>query len=99
MLKILFQKIKPATTVKATALQQIQNIATNKINLIKANNEATDEEQNIAIAQVEKELIKAKQQIASAVTNADVAYLLHDEKTKFVKSNLLLTERRLLENN
>lgn len=75
-------KIKPATTVKATALQQIQNIATNKINLIKANNEATDEEQNIAIAQVEKELIKAKQQIASAVTNADVAYLLHDEKNE-----------------
>ncbi|MBG1170272.1 LPXTG-anchored repetitive surface protein SasC [Staphylococcus aureus] len=78
----IISKIKPATTVKATALQQIRNIATNKINLIKANNEATDEEQNIAIAQVEKELIKAKQQIASAVTNADVAYLLHDEKNE-----------------
>lgn len=78
----IISKIKPATTVKATALQQIQNIATNKINLIKANNEATDEEQNIAIAQVEKELIRAKQQIASAVTNADVAYLLHDEKNE-----------------
>ncbi|WP_256026125.1 LPXTG-anchored aggregation protein SasC [Staphylococcus aureus] len=78
----IISKIKPATTVKATALQQIQNIAINKINLIKANNEATDEEQNIAIAQVEKELIKAKQQIASAVTNADVAYLLHDEKNE-----------------
>ncbi|HIB3135052.1 TPA: LPXTG-anchored aggregation protein SasC [Staphylococcus aureus] len=78
----IISKIKPATTVKATALQQIQNIATNKINLIKANNEATDEEQNIAIAQVEKELIKAKQQIANAVTNADVAYLLHDEKNE-----------------
>ncbi|MBN5798416.1 LPXTG-anchored repetitive surface protein SasC [Staphylococcus aureus] len=78
----IISKIKPATTVKATALQQIQNIATNKINLIKANNEATDEEQNIAITQVEKELIKAKQQIASAVTNADVAYLLHDEKNE-----------------
>lgn len=78
----IISKIKPATTVKATALQQIQNIVTNKINLIKANNEATDEEQNIAIAQVEKELIKAKQQIASAVTNADVAYLLHDEKNE-----------------
>ncbi|HBI8786697.1 TPA: LPXTG-anchored repetitive surface protein SasC [Staphylococcus aureus] len=78
----IISKIKPATTVKATALQQIQNIATNKINLIKANNEATDEEQNVAIAQVEKELIKAKQQIASAVTNADVAYLLHDEKNE-----------------
>lgn len=78
----IISKIKPATTVKATALQQIQNIATNKINLIKANNEATDEEQNIAIAQVEKELIKAKQQIASSVTNADVAYLLHDEKNE-----------------
>lgn len=78
----IISKIKPATTVKATALQQIQNIATNKINLIKANNEATDEEQNIAIAQVEKELIKAKQQIASAVTNADVVYLLHDEKNE-----------------
>ncbi|MBU7276963.1 LPXTG-anchored repetitive surface protein SasC [Staphylococcus aureus] len=78
----IISKIKPVTTVKATALQQIQNIATNKINLIKANNEATDEEQNIAIAQVEKELIKAKQQIASAVTNADVAYLLHDEKNE-----------------
>ncbi|HHA5895843.1 TPA: LPXTG-anchored aggregation protein SasC [Staphylococcus aureus] len=78
----IISKIKPATTVKATALQQIQNIATNKINLIKANNEATDEEQNIAIAQVEKELIKSKQQIASAVTNADVAYLLHDEKNE-----------------
>ncbi|HGO2801855.1 TPA: LPXTG-anchored aggregation protein SasC [Staphylococcus aureus] len=78
----IISKIKPATTVKATALQQIQNIATNKINLIKANNEATDGEQNIAIAQVEKELIKAKQQIASAVTNADVAYLLHDEKNE-----------------
>ncbi|MGN7547728.1 UNVERIFIED_CONTAM: LPXTG-anchored repetitive surface protein SasC [Staphylococcus aureus] len=78
----IISKIKPATTVKSTALQQIQNIATNKINLIKANNEATDEEQNIAIAQVEKELIKAKQQIASAVTNADVAYLLHDEKNE-----------------
>ncbi|HDJ4702268.1 TPA: LPXTG-anchored repetitive surface protein SasC [Staphylococcus aureus] len=78
----IISKIKPATTVKATALQQIQNIATNKVNLIKANNEATDEEQNIAIAQVEKELIKAKQQIASAVTNADVAYLLHDEKNE-----------------
>ncbi|HHW7716300.1 TPA: LPXTG-anchored aggregation protein SasC [Staphylococcus aureus] len=78
----IISKIKPATTVKATALQQIQNIATNKINLIKANNEATDEEQNIAISQVEKELIKAKQQIASAVTNADVAYLLHDEKNE-----------------
>ncbi|HDP2290249.1 TPA: LPXTG-anchored repetitive surface protein SasC [Staphylococcus aureus] len=50
----IISKIKPATTVKATALQQIQNIATNKINLIKANNEATDEEQNIAIAQVDK---------------------------------------------
>ncbi|HDJ7545271.1 TPA: LPXTG-anchored repetitive surface protein SasC [Staphylococcus aureus] len=78
----IISKIKPAKTVKATALQQIQNIATNKINLSKANNEATDEEQNIAIAQVEKELIKAKQQIASAVTNADVAYLLHDEKNE-----------------
>ncbi len=78
----IISKIKPATTVKATALQQIQNSATNKINLSKANNEATDEEQNIAIAQVEKELIKAKQQIASAVTNADVAYLLHDEKNE-----------------
>lgn len=78
----IISKIKPATTVKVTALQQIQNIATNKINLIKANNEATDEEQNIAIAQVEKELIKAKQQIASAVTNADVAYLLHNEKNE-----------------
>lgn len=78
----IISKIKPATTVKATALQQIQNIATNKINLIKANNEATDEEQNAAIAQVEKELIKAKEQIASAVTNADVAYLLHDEKNE-----------------
>ncbi|HDA3387157.1 TPA: LPXTG-anchored repetitive surface protein SasC [Staphylococcus aureus] len=55
----IISKIKPATTVKATALQQIQNIATNKINLI-----------------------KAKQQIASAVTNADVAYLLHDEKNE-----------------
>ncbi|HHW7744804.1 TPA: LPXTG-anchored aggregation protein SasC [Staphylococcus aureus] len=78
----IISKIKPATTVKATALQQIQNIATNKINLIKANNEATNEEQNAAIAQVEKELIKAKQQIASAVTNADVAYLLHDGKNE-----------------
>lgn len=78
----IISKIKPATTVKATALQQIQNIATNKINLIKANNEATDEEQNAAIAQVEKELIKVKQQIASAVTNADVAYLLHDGKNE-----------------
>lgn len=78
----IISKIKPATTVKATALQQIQNIATNKINLIKANNEATDEEQNAAIVQVEKELIKAKQQIAGAVTNADVAYLLHDGKNE-----------------
>ncbi|MGL3846532.1 LPXTG-anchored aggregation protein SasC [Staphylococcus aureus] len=78
----IISKIKPATTVKATALQQIQNIATNKINLIKANNEATDEEQNAAIVQVEKELIKAKQQIASAVTNADVAYLFHDGKNE-----------------
>ncbi|WP_433990964.1 LPXTG-anchored aggregation protein SasC [Staphylococcus aureus] len=78
----IISKIKPTTTVKATALQQIQNIATNKINLIKANNEATDEEQNAAIVQVEKELIKAKQQIASAVTNADVAYLLHDGKNE-----------------
>ncbi|WP_398572388.1 DUF1542 domain-containing protein, partial [Staphylococcus aureus] len=32
------------TTVKTTALQQIQNIATHKINLINSNNEATDEE-------------------------------------------------------
>ncbi|HDA7195517.1 TPA: LPXTG-anchored repetitive surface protein SasC [Staphylococcus aureus] len=78
----IISKIKPATTVKTTALQQIQNIATNKINLIKANNEATDEEQNAAIVQVEKELIKAKQQIAGAVTNADVAYLLHDGKNE-----------------
>ncbi|MEN8971756.1 LPXTG-anchored aggregation protein SasC [Staphylococcus aureus] len=78
----IISKIIPATTVKATALQQIQNIATNKINLIKANNEATDEEQNAAIVQVEKELIKAKQQIAGAVTNADVAYLLHDGKNE-----------------
>lgn len=78
----IISKIKPATTVKATALQQIQNIATNKINLIKANNEATDEEQNAAIAQVEQALIKAKQQIASAVTNVDVAYLLHDGKNE-----------------
>ncbi|HHC7456923.1 TPA: LPXTG-anchored aggregation protein SasC [Staphylococcus aureus] len=78
----IISKIKPATTVKATALQQIQNIATNKINLIKANNEATDEEQNAAIAQVEQALIKAKQQIASAVTNADVVYLLHDGKNE-----------------
>ncbi|WP_447440446.1 SasC/FmtB family protein [Staphylococcus aureus] len=78
----IISKIKPATTVKATALQQIQNIATNKINLIKANNEATDEEQNAAIVQVEKELIKAKQQIAGAVINADVAYLLHDGKNE-----------------
>ncbi|HDD7720047.1 TPA: DUF1542 domain-containing protein [Staphylococcus aureus] len=78
----IISQIKPATTVKTTALQQIQNIATNKINLIKANNEATDEEQNAAIAQVEQALIKAKQQIASAVTNADVAYLLHDGKNE-----------------
>lgn len=68
--------------ISDTLKQAQQDIATNKINLIKANNEATDEEQNIAIAQVEKELIKAKQQIASAVTNADVAYLLHDEKNE-----------------
>lgn len=78
----IISQIKPATTVKTTALQQIQNIATNKINLIKANNEATDEEQNAAIAQVEQALTKAKQQIASAVTNADVAYLLHDGKNE-----------------
>ncbi|MDN8904648.1 DUF1542 domain-containing protein, partial [Staphylococcus aureus] len=62
----IISKIKPATTVKATALQQILHIATNKINLSKANNEATDEEQKSAIAQVEKDLIKAKQQIARA---------------------------------
>lgn len=78
----IISKIKPATTVKTTALQQIQNIATHKINLIKSNNEATDEEQNAAIAQVEQALIKAKQHIASAVTNADVAYLLHDGKNE-----------------
>ncbi|HDK3996379.1 TPA: LPXTG-anchored repetitive surface protein SasC [Staphylococcus aureus] len=78
----IISQIKPATTVKTTALQQIQNIATHKINLIKANNEAIDEEQNAAIAQVEQALIKAKQQIASAVTNADVAYLLHDGKNE-----------------
>lgn len=78
----IISKIKPATTVKTTALQQIQNIATNKIDLIKANSEATEEEQNAAIAKVEQELIKAKQQIASAVTNADVAYLLHDGKNE-----------------
>ncbi|CDR28252.1 LPXTG-anchored aggregation protein SasC [Staphylococcus schweitzeri] len=78
----IISQIKPATTVKTTALQQIQNIATNKINLIKANSEATEEEQNAAIAKVEQELIKAKQQIASAVTNADVAYLLHDGKNE-----------------
>ncbi|HDJ3073257.1 TPA: LPXTG-anchored repetitive surface protein SasC [Staphylococcus aureus] len=78
----IISQIKPATTVKTTALQQIQNIATEKINLIKANNEATEEEQNAAIAKVEQELIKAKQQIASAVTNADVAYLLHDGKNE-----------------
>ncbi|GAB5875288.1 LPXTG-anchored repetitive surface protein SasC [Staphylococcus aureus] len=89
----IISKIKPATTVKATALQQIQNIATNKINLIKANNEATDEEQNIAIAQVEKELIKAKQQIASAVTNADVAYLLHDEKNEIREIELVINRK------
>lgn len=77
----IISQIKPATTVKTTALQQIQNIATNKINLIKANSEAT-EEQNAAIAKVEQALIKAKQQIASAVTNADVAYLLHDGKNE-----------------
>lgn len=78
----IISQIKPATTVKTTALQQIQNIATEKINLIRANNEATEEEQNAAIAKVEQELIKAKQQIASAVTNADVAYLLHDGKNE-----------------
>ncbi|SQA06930.1 FmtB-protein [Staphylococcus aureus] len=54
--------------------------------------------QNAAIVQVEKELIKAKQQIAGAVTNADVAYLLHDGKTKFVKSNLLLKKATAREN-
>lgn len=78
---------------------QVNQDSINAQNIISKIKPATDEEQNIAIAQVEKELIKAKQQIASAVTNADVAYLLHNEKTKFVKSNLLLTERRLLENN
>ncbi|MCS5350058.1 LPXTG-anchored repetitive surface protein SasC [Staphylococcus aureus] len=78
----IISQIKPATTVKTKALQQIQDIATNKINLIKANNEATDEEQNAAIAEVEQALIKAKQQIVSAVTNADVAYLLHDGKNE-----------------
>ncbi|MGZ1613704.1 LPXTG-anchored aggregation protein SasC [Staphylococcus argenteus] len=76
----IISQIKPATTVKTKALQQIQDIATNKINLIKSNNEATDEEQNAAIAEVEQALNTAKQQIASAVTNADVAYLLHDGK-------------------
>ncbi|MFZ8378939.1 LPXTG-anchored aggregation protein SasC [Staphylococcus aureus] len=89
----IISKIKPATTVKATALQQIQNIATNKINLIKANNEATDEEQNAAIVQVEKELIKAKQQIASAVTNADVAYLLHDGKNEIREIEPVINEK------
>ncbi|MFT2048245.1 LPXTG-anchored aggregation protein SasC [Staphylococcus aureus] len=89
----IISKIKPATTVKATALQQIQNIATNKINLIKANNEATDEEQNAAIVQVEKELIKAKQQIASAVTNADVAYLLHDGKNEIRKIEPVINKK------
>lgn len=78
----IISQIKPATTVKTKALQQIQDIATNKINLIKSNNEATDEEQNAAIAEVEQALNKAKQQIASAVTNADVAYLLHDGKNE-----------------
>lgn len=78
----IISQIKPATTVKTTALQQIQNIATNKIDLIKANNEATDEEQNAAITEVEQALIKAKQVIISAVTNADVAYLLHDSKNE-----------------
>lgn len=78
----IISQIKPATTVKTKALQQIQDIATNKINLIKSNSEATDEEQNAAIAEVEQALNKAKQQIASAVTNADVAYLLHDGKNE-----------------
>ncbi|HHS3005975.1 TPA: LPXTG-anchored aggregation protein SasC [Staphylococcus argenteus] len=78
----IISQIKPATTVKTKALQQIQDIATNKINLIKSNNEATDEEQNAAIAEVEQALNTAKQQIASAVTNADVAYLLHDGKNE-----------------
>ena len=62
MLKKIISQIKPATTVKTTALQQIQNISTNKINLIKANNEGTDEEQNAAIAQVEQALIKKQKQ-------------------------------------
>lgn len=92
----IISKIKPATTVKATALQQIQNIATNKINLIKANNEATDEEQNAAIVQVEKELIKAKQQIASAVTNADVAYLLHDGKNEIREIEPVINKKATL---
>ena len=78
----IISQIKPATTVKTKALQQIQDIATNKINLIKSNSEATDEKQNAAIAEVEQALNKAKQQIASAVTNADVAYLLHDGKNE-----------------
>ncbi|HEK6774492.1 TPA: LPXTG-anchored repetitive surface protein SasC [Staphylococcus aureus] len=61
---------------------QVNQDSINAQNIISKIKPATDEEQNIAIAQVEKELIKAKQQIASAVTNADVAYLLHDEKNE-----------------
>ncbi len=44
---------------------------------------------------LKKELIKAKQQIASAVTNAN-GHCYYVIRSKSVKSNLLLTERRVL---
>ena len=58
MLKILFQKLNQQQQLKQQRYNN-KNIATHKINLIKSNNEATDEEQNAAIAQVEQALIKA----------------------------------------
>lgn len=74
--------VTPDHIVRAAARDAVKQQYETKKREIEQAEHATDEEQNIAIAQVEKELIKAKQQIASAVTNADVAYLLHDEKNE-----------------
>lgn len=74
--------VTPDHIVRAAARDAVKQQYEAKKHEIEQAEHATDEEQNAAIVQVEKELIKAKQQIAGAVTNADVAYLLHDGKNE-----------------
>ncbi|UMT74888.1 LPXTG-anchored repetitive surface protein SasC [Staphylococcus roterodami] len=74
--------IIPKVQVKPEARQAVNVKAVSQNALIDQSDLSTEEERLEAKHLVEQALIKAKQQIVSAVTNADVAYLLHDGKNE-----------------